>query len=317
MFQNLPLFPQQASTMAPRVDALFYFLVAVSVFFAALISILIVVFAVKYRRRSDRERPPPIEVNVPLEIFWTAVPLGLAMTMFVWGALLFVDINSPPAGALEIAVVGKQWMWKVQHPEGRREIDELHLPVGRPVKLTMTSEDVIHDFFIPAFRVKKDVLPGRYTSVWFQATRAGEYRLFCSQYCGTQHSGMTGRVIAMEPADFQRWLAEAAAGISMADAGEQLFERLGCAICHRSGANAQGPALAGLFGETVKLQQGGSVIADEDYIRESILEPNAKITAGFRPIMPTFKGLVSEDGVLQLIAYIKSLQRGERAEARR
>ncbi len=197
MWQNLPLFPEQASTIAPRVDALLYFLVAVSLFFGLLIAFLLVYFAVKYRRRSESEVPPQIEANIRLEIFWTVVPLGITMVMFFWGALVFFDMTRPPSGSLELAVVGRQWMWKIQHPEGQREIDELHVPVGRPVSLTMTSEDVIHDFFVPAFRVKKDVLPGRYTNVWFQATRAGEYRLFCSQYCGTQHSDGAGGLPAV------------------------------------------------------------------------------------------------------------------------
>jgi cytochrome c oxidase subunit 2 len=317
MFQNLPLFPQQASTMAPRVDALFYFLIAIAIFFAALIFILIVVFAVKYRRRSDTEKAPQIEGNIPLEIFWSVVPLGITMVLFGWGALLYVDMFTPPKNALEINVVGRQWMWKAQHAEGQSEINELHVPRGRAVKLTMTSEDVIHDFFVPAFRVKMDVLPGRYTSVWFEPTRAGEYRLFCSQYCGTQHSGMLGRVVVMEPADYQKWLGEGATEISLADAGEELFQRLGCGICHKTADTGRGPALAGLFGKSVKLEGGGTAIVDEAYIRESILEPNAKIAAGFAPVMPTFKGLVNEDGILQIIGYLKSLRNEERAQGKR
>ena len=301
--------------MAPRVDALFFFLVAVAVFFTALIFFLIVFFAIKYRRRSEEERPPPIEGNIWLEIFWSVIPLGLSMVMFVWGAIIFFDIFNPPSNALQINVVGRQWMWKVQHPEGQSEINELHVPAGQPVRLTMTSEDVIHDFFLPAFRVKKDVVPGRYSSVWFEATKAGEYHLFCSQYCGTQHSGMVGRVVVMEPAEFQKWLSGAAPGISMADTGESLFQRFGCAICHRAGGTTQGPALAGLFGKTVKLQDGRTVTADEDYIRESIVDPRAKLVAGYQPIMPTFKGLISEEGILQLITYIKSLSTEERAKA--
>src|SRR5919106_33352 len=304
---DFPLFPEQASTMAPRVDALYLFFIAVAVFFTTLIFVLIVIFAVKYRRRSEQERPAPIEGIVWLEIAWSVIPLGVAMVMFVWGAVVFFDIYAPPGNALEINVVGRQWMWKVQHPQGRSEINELHVPVGQPVKLTMTSEDVIHDVFLPAFRVKQDVLPGRYTSLWFEATKAGVYHLFCAEYCGTQHSGMIGRVVVMEPAEFERWLGGRVAGPSTADMGGSLFQRFGCHTCHRGDATTQGHALAGLFGKTVKLQAGDTVTADEDYIRESILEPRAKVVAGYQPIMPTFKGLVSEETILHMIAYIKSL----------
>jgi cytochrome c oxidase subunit 2 len=314
---GFPLFPEQASTMAARVDALFYFLVAVTVFFAALIFFMIVVFAVKYRRRSEDERPRPIEGNFWLEILWSAIPLGLTMVMFVWGAIIYFDIYNPPNDALEISIVGRQWMWKAQHAEGQREINELHVPVGQAVKLTMTSEDVIHDVFLPAFRIKQDVLPGRYTTLWFQATKAGEYPLFCAQYCGTQHSGMVGRVVVLEPAEFEKWLSGGATGVSMIDQGASLFKRFGCETCHGAGGTSQGPSLAGLFGKTVKLQEGTTVTADENYIRESILDPRAKIVAGYQPIMPTFKGLVSEEGLLQLIAYIKSLEGAERKAAQK
>ena len=283
----------------------------------ALIFFTIVVFAVKYRRRAEDERPEPIEGNLWLEVVWSVIPFGLTMVMFVWGAIIFFDIYNPPDDALEISIVGRQWMWKAQHPTGQSEINELHVPVGQPVKLMMTSEDVIHDFFLPAFRVKQDVLPGRYTSVWFEATKAGVYHLFCAEYCGTQHSGMIGRVVVLEPVEFEKWLSGGATGMSMVDLGASLFQRLGCHTCHRAGGTNQGPSLAGLFGKTVKLQGGNTVSADEDYIRESILDPRAKIVAGYQPIMPTFKGLVSEEGMLQLIAYIKSLHEAERKPAQR
>jgi len=314
---GFPLFPEQASTMAPRVDQLYYFLFGVSVFFATLILILIVTFAVKYRRRSDDERPRPISGNLGLEILWTLVPLSLTLVMFVWGARLYFITFYPPSDALEINVVAKQWMWKAQHAEGRAEIDELHIPTGRPVKLIMTSQDVIHDFFVPAFRVKNDVLPGRYTTLWFEATKPGAYRLFCSQYCGTQHSGMIGYIIALEPAEFQAWLSGGATAVSMATAGENLFQKLGCVSCHAPNDTGRGPSLVGLLGKAVRLQSGASVIADEDYIRESILNPQAKIVAGYQPIMPTFKGLISEDGIMQIIAYLKSLKREEGAQVKK
>jgi cytochrome c oxidase subunit II len=314
---GFPLFPEQASTIATRVDALFYFLLGVSGFFALLICFLIVGFAIKYRRRSEDERPRPITGNLGLEIVWTAIPLGLTMVMFVWGAELFFATYYPPNNALEINVVAKQWMWKVQHPEGQSEIDELHIPTGQPIKLIMTSQDVIHDFFVPAFRVKRDVIPGRYTTLWFEASRPGTYHLFCAQYCGTQHSGMTGRIIVMDPQSYQSWLGGGGTGGSMASAGEKLFQRLGCASCHLPSDTGRGPSLVGLVGKTVKLQSGASVQADENYIHESILEPKAKIVAGYTPIMPIFKGLVSEEGVMQLIAYIKSLKREEGMQAKK
>ena len=304
---NLPLFPEQASTLAPRVDALLYFLLAVSVFFSLLISISIVVFAIKYRRRSENERPALILGNFGLEIFWTAVPLAITMVIFVWGAKLFFISFYPPPNALEINVVAKQWMWKVQHPEGKSEIDELHVPTGQPIKLLLTSQDVIHDFFVPAFRVKKDVLPGRYTTVWFEASKPGSYHLFCAQYCGTQHSGMVGRIIVMEPLAYATWLGGGGTGGSVVAAGEKLYQTLGCASCHLPNDTGRGPSLVGLIGKTVVLQNGKSVIADENYIRESILEPQAKIVRGYQSIMPLFKGSISEEGVMQIISYIKSL----------
>jgi cytochrome c oxidase subunit 2 len=316
MWENLPLFPQQASTLAPRVDALYLFLIVVSVFFAGLIFILIFYFAVKYRRRSDADQPRAIEGSVPLEIVWTVVPFALTLVMFGWGAWLFAEIHTPPRDALEINVVGKQWMWKIQHPNGQQEINELHVPVGQAVKLLMTSEDVIHDFFVPAFRVKSDVLPGRYTQIWFHATKPGEYRFFCSQYCGTQHSGMIGLVIVLEIPDFQKWLSGGATGVSTAQLGEKLFESLGCVSCHRPGGAVQAPSLAGLVGKPVKLDGGKTIIADESYIRESILDPRAKIVAGYQPVMPSYKGSISEDGIMQIIAYLKTLS-PEEGEARR
>jgi cytochrome c oxidase subunit II len=303
------LLPEQASTMAARVDTLLYFLFGVAGFFASLICVLIVVFVIKYRRRSEDERPPLILGDLRLEIFWTVIPLGLTMIMFVWGAKLFFITYHPPRNSLEINVVAKQWMWKVQHPEGRSEIDELHIPMGRPIKLILTSQDVIHDFFVPAFRVKTDVLPGRYTTLWFEATKPGEYHLFCAQYCGTQHSGMIGRIVVMEPTRYQTWLGGETTAISMASAGEKIFQRLACNTCHLESGAGRGPSLVGLFGNKVQLQGGQTLTADENYIRESILEPRAKVTAGYPPIMPTFKGLISEDGILQIVAYIKSLTR--------
>jgi cytochrome c oxidase subunit 2 len=311
---SLPLFPEQASTLAPRVDALLFFLLGVSGFFTLLIAGLILYFAIKYRRRAGNEVAQQIVGSNRLEVAWSVIPLVLAMVMYAWGAGLYFIENTPPADALEIYAVGKQWMWKFQHLSGPREIDELHVPVGRPVKILMTSQDVIHSLFLPAFRVKQDVLPGRYTQLWFEATRPGTYHLFCAEYCGTQHSGMIGWVTVMEPAQFQQWLAGGPEG-SPAAGGAKLFEELGCITCHRGDAQARCPELAGLFGRTVTLATGETLTADEAYLRESILDPGARIVAGFQNIMPTYRGLVTEEGVLELIAYIKSLE-GEEAKTR-
>ncbi|HEY0872790.1 MAG TPA: cytochrome c oxidase subunit II [Vicinamibacterales bacterium] len=314
MFTNFPLFPEQASIQAGQVDGLYFFLVAVSAFFSLLIATLVVIFAVKYRRRHRDEVGYAIHGSLALELLWTIIPFGIVMVMFAWGAKVAFDIFRPPAGAMEVYVVGKQWMWKVQHMDGQREINELHVPVGRPVKLIMGSEDVLHSYFIPDFRVKADVIPGRYNTLWFTATKPGTYHLFCAEYCGTQHSGMIGSVIAMEPQDFQNWLAGGAASESPVAAGEKLFSDLACITCHTNDASARGPALTNLFGHEVQLQDGSTVVADEAYIRESIVNPQARIVRGFQPIMPTFQGLVSEEQLLQLIAYIRSL--GESAPAR-
>ena len=307
MFTNFPFFPQQASVQAGQVDAVYFFMVAVSAFFSLLIAGLVVVFAVKYRRRSDDEIGVAIHGSLPLELVWTLIPLGIAMVMFGWGAKVFFDLYRPPAGAMEIFVVGKQWMWKVQHMEGQREINELHVPVGRPVKLIMGSEDVLHSYYIPAFRVKADVIPGRYNTMWFTAKTPGEYHLFCAEYCGTKHSGMIGRVIAMEPPDYQEWLSGGRAADSPVAAGAKLFQDLVCNTCHMGDTQGRGPVLTGVYGKPVQLQGGGTVIADDAYIRESIVNPQAKIVAGFQPIMPTFQGLVTEEQLLQLIAYVRSL----------
>jgi len=306
--QALRLVPEQASTVAGQVDALFLFLVAITVFFTGLIFLLVVVFALKYRRRSDDERPKAIHGSLVLEAFWTVVPLGIALVIFVWGTYLYYVISRPPAAAMEVYVVGKQWMWKLQHPTGQREINELHVPVNRPVRLTMTSEDVIHSFYVPAFRIKADVVPGKYTSTWFEATKTGEYHLFCAEYCGTSHAVMGGRIVVMEPAEYERWLTGEASAESLPAAGEALFARLACNTCHKSDGSGRGPSLVGKFGKTEKLTSGETVAVDESYVRESILNPQAKITTGYPPIMPTFKGLVTEDQLLQLIAYIKSLK---------
>jgi cytochrome c oxidase subunit 2 len=314
MFSDFPLFPEVASTIASKVDGLYFFLIAVSVFFFVLVSALVIVFAVRYRRRSEDDVPAPIHGSLRLELVWTFIPFVLSMVMFAWGAVLYFDMFTPPSETMNIYVVGKQWMWKIQHPEGNREINQLHVPVGVPVKLIMTSEDVIHSFFVPAFRLKMDVLPGRYTSAWFEATKTGEYHLFCTEYCGTKHSEMVGTVYVMEPADYEAWLnAGATSRRSIVEEGEEIFARLSCGTCHMPGDEARGPDLTGLYGNPVQLLGGETTLAEEGYIRESIVDPASKITAGYGPVMPTYKGQVSEEEIVKLIAYIKSLSVGTEA----
>jgi len=307
MWSGFPLFPEQAATMAGRVDALYIALLAVAAFFSVLIACLVVGFAIKFRRRSAGEVGTPIHGNLTLEAVWTLVPLAIVTVVFLWGAEIFYSMARVPPQAMEIFVVGKRWMWKAQHMSGQREINELHVPVGVPVKLTLTSEDVIHSFYVPAFRIKKDAVPGRYATMWFQATKPGRYHLFCAEYCGTKHSGMIGWVEVMEPAAFQSWLTGGGSG-SLAAEGQKIFQSLGCVTCHRADAQGRGPRLEGLFGKTVTLSGGQQVVADADYIRESIVTPAARVVAGYQPVMPTYQGLVSEEGLMQLIAYIQSLE---------
>jgi len=301
----------QASSWATDWQHLFYFEVGIFIFFSALIFGAILYFAVKYRRRSEDEVPPPTKDFLPLEITWTAIPAGLCAVMFLWGAALFVRNAIPPTASTQIFVLAKQWMWEIQYPDGRRDINELHVPVGVPIKLTMASQDVIHDFAIPAFRIKKDVVPGHYTTEWFTATKPGRYHLFCDQYCGTSHSAMVGWVTVMEPAAYAQWLSGGAAGKSMAEAGGELYLQYGCNTCHGTG---RGPSFAGLYGSKVKLTNGETVIADEDYIRKCILSPSSQRVAGYEPIMPTFQGQLGEEQILQLTAYIKSLAKPEGEE---
>ena len=307
----IPLVPDSASTFSWKVDALYFYLSGVTLFFTLLISAVLIFFVIRYRRRTPYEIPRPIAGSHKLETIWTIIPFIIAMSMFGWGAQVYFQQYKPPANAIEVYVVGKQWMWKLQHATGQREINQLHVPVGRKIKLIMTSEDVIHDFFVPAFRTKMDVVPGKYTTLWFEATTPGTYHLFCAEYCGMNHSGMTGSIIVMEPREFDNWLSGNTGSTTPAAAGQQLFQTLGCASCHgANGEGGRGPTLAGVFGKKTFLQTGDSVTVDEGYVRESILNPQAKLVAGFGPIMPTFQGQISEDQLVQLVAYIKSLPAG-------
>jgi len=287
------------------VDALYIYLVLVSAVMTLLIFVAVAVLAIKYRRRPGIA-PHPIEGSPILETAWSVIPFGVMITFFIWGAVIFFRERTPPTNATEVYVVAKQWMWKLEHMEGQREINELHVPVGQNVKLIMTSQDVIHSFFIPAFRLKQDVVPGRYSTLWFKATTPGTYHLFCAEYCGTSHSGMIGNVVVMEPQDYTQWMAGGPSA-PLPEAGKQLFASLGCATCHRFDVQGRGPNLQGVFGKPVLLEDGRTVIADENYVRESILNPTAKIVSGFKPVMPTFQGLVSDEQLNALVAYVKLL----------
>ena len=291
--------------MAGNVDALYIFLLIVAGMMTLLIFTAVLYFAARYRHRPGVPAEQ-IEGSIPLELTWSIIPLCVFMAIFLWSAVVYFRLRTPPRDSTEVYVVAKQWMWKLEHAEGQREINELHVPVGRDVKLIMTSQDVIHSFFVPEFRMKQDVLPGRYTMAWFRATKPGTYHLFCTQYCGTQHSGMIGSIIVMEPAQYEAWMSGGSTG-PLSATGEKIFAELGCATCHRMDTQGRGPNLQGVFGKPVLLEDGRIVTADENYVRESILDPGAKIVKGFKPVMPTFQGLVSEEQLNALVAYVKSL----------
>jgi cytochrome c oxidase subunit 2 len=304
---TIALHPIEASTLAPQVDLLFYALLAFSFGLGIFLTVLVVGYAVKYRRGSKADRSGERSRNTVLEVTWTTATALMALGIFLWGADLFLERDHPPAGSLQIAGIGKQWMWTFEHENGRREINELHVPLGEPVVVTLSSEDVIHSMFVPAFRLKMDAVPGRTTQLWFQTTRAGTYDLFCAEYCGTQHSEMRGHVYVMEPQAFAQWLAAAPTTASLVQQGEALFRALGCSGCHGPSATVHAPKLEGLFGHPVGLGTSQTVIADEGYIRDSILQPQKQVVGGFDPIMPSYQGLITEDDLGKLVAYIKSL----------
>ncbi len=304
----VPLFPEQASTFAWQVDWLYFYMLAVSTIVGIGIVLAIIFFFVKYREKEKYATGAEIHGSIGLETTWSIIPFIFAMTVFVGGAYVFYNQTRPPADTTEIYVVGKQWMWKFQHGSGQREINELHVPVGRNIKLTMTTEDVLHDLYVPAFRTKMDVIPGRYTVLWFNATKPGKYHLYCAEYCGLNHSGMGGWVYVMEQRDFDNWLSGNVSGQTPVQAGQDLFQtKLGCASCHEGGASQRGAKLEGIYGTDIKLTNGQTVKADDEYIRNSILNPSGQIVEGFQPIMPTFKGQVTEEQLVSLVAYIKSL----------
>lgn len=311
---NFDLIPEQASTFAERVDPLYYFLVVLSTIATVGIFCGIVILGVKYRQSHPHElRHSEAKEHPWLEITWTIVPTFVFLGIFAWGAVLFADYLKVPDGAWQIDVVGKQWMWKIQHPNGVQEVNELHVPVGRPIELKLTSQDVLHDFYVPAFRLKQDVIPGRYTKLWFEATKVGEYHLFCAEYCGTEHSLMGGTVYVMEPRDYTLWLA-GGPKVSPIESGQVLFEQRGCVTCHSGESGSRGPDLTNVYGSEVTLTSGATVLADDEYLRESIMQSSAKIVEGYTPLMPNFSAQLTMEEVNDLIAYIKSLSDAEGVE---
>ena len=307
------LFPAEASTIAPYTDALYFFLLLITVVGIALVGALVFGFSIRYRAEKNPVATQ-VEGSTLLEATWTIIPLALFLIVFVWGALLYFRIYTPPTNSMNVYIVGKQWMWKAEHPGGQHEINALHVPTGRPVQLTMISQDVFHSFSIPAFRVKREVIPGRYSTVWFEATTPGVYHLFCTQYCGTLHSGMVGEITVLTPDDYQRWTQQSTSGTSLAQNGERLFASLGCNACHNGTAAARGPSLAGVYGANLQLANGSQVHVNDAYLRDSILNPSQHVTAGYAPIMPTYQGQVSEEGLIDLVEYIKTLQTNYRPQ---
>ena len=307
------LFPAEASTIAPYADALYFFLLIITIVGMTIVGALLLVFSIRYRAEKNPVATQ-IEGSTLLEATWTIIPLAIFLVTFVWGALLYFRIYDPPANAMNIYVVGKQWMWKAEHPGGQHEINALHVPAGRPVQLTMISQDVFHSFSIPDFRVKREVIPGRYTTVWFQATDPGTYHIFCTQYCGTQHSGMIGEVTVLTPDDYEKWTRQSTSGMSLAQNGERLFASMGCNACHSGTAAARGPNLAGVYGSKLTLTNGNQVLVNDAYLRDAILNPSEHVTAGFAPIMPTYQGQISEDGLIDLVEYIKTLNSNYRVQ---
>lgn len=316
--------PEQASTFAAEVDRMYIILTVLSLLFALPIAGLVVYFGIKYRRGVNIDRTGALHESTRLELSWITLLVVLSLGVFVWGAQLYTRMYAMPEDALDIYVLGKQWMWQVQYPTGQREINMLHVPVGRPVRLTMISQDVIHSFYVPAFRTKQDVMPGRYSVMWFEATKPGVYDLFCAEYCGTEHSGMVGKVVALEPRAYAEWLRthvtggadpipESAVGTvgqgppTMALTGEQVFINLGCNSCHVANGQGIGPSLVGLFGREEELSDGQRIVADAQYIRRSILDPRAQIVAGYSAVMPTYEGQIDEQELFTLVEYIRSL----------
>jgi len=310
---NSALFPREASTVAPYMDQLYLFLIGITIVGLALVMALIFGFSYRYRKQVHPVAEQ-VEGSTLLEATWTIIPLGIFLVTFVWGAFLYFRIYTPPTNSMNIYIVGKQWMWKAEHPGGQHEINELHVPIGRPIQLTLISQDVFHSYSLPEFRVKREVIPGRYTTVWFEATNPGTYHLFCTQYCGTDHSRMIGEVTAMLPEEYKKWTEQSTSGMSLAQNGERIFASMGCNACHSGNPAARGPNLAGVYGSKIQLANGSVQLADEAFIRDTILNPSQHLPAGYAPIMPTYKGQISEDGLIDLVEYLKQLNTNYRVQ---
>jgi cytochrome c oxidase subunit 2 len=304
---GLPFWPPTASGYASQINVLFGALLIVGALTAGLVFFLMLFFANKYRHGSNADRSGTTKKTWRFEVSWTVATLLIFVGLAVWGADIYLHLYNPPANAVQIFVVGKQWMWKAQHPGGQREINELHVPVGQPIRLVLASQDVIHSFFIPALRIKQDVVPGRYETMWFRADKVGRYHLFCAEYCGTDHAHMGGWITVMEPRDFGRWLQAQGGEETLAAQGKDLFRRYGCSGCHETGGTVRAPRLEGVFGSPVPLSDGSVVVADERYVRDSILDPKAQVAAGYAPVMPTFAGQIGEDDLAKLVAYVESI----------
>ena len=304
---GFPWWPARAGAYAGQLDFLFICLLVLAFLTAGLVIFLLVLFAAKYRHTSTAPRDEPTKKTWRWEVGWTTVSLLIFVGLAVWGASFYLRLYNPPADALQIFIVGKQWMWKAQHPGGQREINELHVPAGQDVRLVMASEDVIHSFFVPALRIKHDVVPGRYETMWFRGDKPGRYHLFCAEYCGTDHAHMGGWLIVLQPRDYADWLRAQGGRQTLAAQGQELFRRYGCSGCHEPGGTVRAPNLNGIYGSPVPLSDGSVVIADARYVRDSILDPNAQVAAGYAPVMPAFAGQVSEDDLAKLVAYIQSL----------
>ena len=310
---NFSWLPYEDSSYAAQVDAIFVALLGLCTAVTCVIFAVILWFSIRYRKGSDADRTyrPSEEIQFRIEMTWILIPFFIFLGFFVWAGNVYYEMYSPPRDGIAIYIVGQQWMWKMEHPEGMREINQLHLPAGRDIVLTMTSQDVIHDFDVPAFRIKHDVLPGRYVRMWFRATTPGTYHLFCGQFCGDFHSRMVGDIIVMKPEDYAKWLQGMGAAGSLASQGSGYFHSVGCSGCHEGNAVVHAPSLAGIFGQPVPLQSGAVVTADEDYLRDCMLQPTKNIPAGYQPIMPSYQGLLSEEQIIALIAYIKSEPAGD------
>lgn len=301
----------QASTIAPEIDRLFWILLLIGGGTMAIVGVLILTFAIRYRRGSPAKRGPlPDLIGREVEIGWTVATLFIFLFVAGWAIVAEIPQFKLPPKAMQIHIVAKQWMWKAEHPSGVREIDALHVPSGVPVALVMTSQDVIHSFYVPAFRIKQDVLPGRYTTTWFQATKAGDYHLFCAEYCGTDHARMLGTIHVLTPEAYARWTASQPHGDDLAATGAKLYRTLGCAGCHEAGSRVSAPTLAGIFGKPQPLAGGGFATVDEDYLRNSIVLPSKQVVAGYDNVMPSYSGIASEDQIVALIAYLKAQGNG-------